>query len=70
MKKSILPVTADNSVDYPRGAENDRSVHLDRVVGGKNAATTEDLRTAMVYYRSLFEELVQVPAAVEWNEAA
>jgi hypothetical protein len=32
---------------------------------GKNATTTDDLETAMMHYRSLFEELVQVSAAVE-----
>jgi hypothetical protein len=37
---------------------------------GKDAATTEDLRTAMIHYRSLFEELVQVPATVERKEVA
>jgi len=37
---------------------------------GKESATTEDLRTAMIHYRSLFEELVQVPASVERKEVA
>jgi hypothetical protein len=37
---------------------------------GKDAATTEDLRTAMIHYRSLFEELVQVPTIVERKEVA
>jgi hypothetical protein len=37
---------------------------------GKNEATTEELRTAMIHYRSLFEELVQVPATVESKEVA
>jgi hypothetical protein len=32
---------------------------------GKDAATTEDLRTAMIHYRSLFEELVQVSTIKE-----
>jgi hypothetical protein len=37
---------------------------------GKDAATTEDLRTAMIHYRSLFEELVQVPLIAERKEVA
>jgi hypothetical protein len=28
---------------------------------GSGEASTEDLRSAMIYYRSLFEELVQMP---------
>jgi hypothetical protein len=32
---------------------------------GKDAANTEDLRTAMIHYRSLFEELMQVPTIIE-----
>lgn len=37
---------------------------------GNNGASTEDLRTAMIHYRSLFEELVQVPTIVERKEVA
>ena len=55
---------ADISVDHPRVVENYRSAHEIALRVGKDAATTEDLRTAMIHYRSLFEELVQVPAAV------
>jgi hypothetical protein len=36
----------------------------------KGAATTEDLRTAMIQYRSLLEELVQVPTSVEMKAVA
>src|ERR1039457_2746525 len=57
---------ADISVDHPRVVENYRSAHEIALRVGKDAATTtEDLRTAMIHYRSLFEELVQVPATVE-----
>jgi hypothetical protein len=56
---------ADISVDHPRVVENYRSAHEIALSVGKNEATTEDLRTAMIHYRSLFEELVQVPATVE-----
>jgi hypothetical protein len=50
--------------------ENYRSAHDIALRVGKDAATTEDLRTAMIHYRSLFEELVQAPAAVETKAVA
>ncbi len=64
---------ADISVDHPRVVENYRSGHeiaLRVLKVGKEEATTEELRTAMIHYRSLFEELVQVPVSVERKEVA
>jgi hypothetical protein len=61
---------ADISVDHPRVVENYRSAHDIALRVGKNAASTEDLRAAMIHYRSLFEELVQVPTIVERKEVA
>ena len=61
---------ADISVDHPRVVENYRSAHEIAQRVGKDAASTEDLRTAMIHYRSLFEELVQVAAGVERKEVA
>ena len=61
---------ADISVDHPRVVENYRSAHEIALRVGKDAATTEDLRTAMIHYRSLFEELVQVPTIVESKKVA
>ena len=61
---------ADISVDHPRVVENYRSAHQIALRVGKDQATTEDLRTAMIHYRSLFEELVQVPTMVERKEVA
>ena len=61
---------ADISVDHPRVVANYRSAHEIAVRLGKGEANTEDLRTAMIHYRSLFEELVQVPIAVEIKEVA
>jgi hypothetical protein len=55
---------ADISVDHPRVVENYRSAHEIALRLGKDQATTEDLRTAMIHYRSLFEELAQVPTTV------
>jgi hypothetical protein len=60
----------DISVDHPRVVENFRSAHQIALRVGKDQATTEDLRTAMIHYRSLFEELVQVPTTVEKKEVA
>jgi hypothetical protein len=61
---------ADISVDHPRVVENYRSAHAIALRVGKDQATTEELRTAMIHYRSLFEELVQVTVAVERKEVA
>lgn len=61
---------ADISVDHPRVVENYRCAHEIAVRVGKDSTTTEDLRTAMIHYRSLFEELVQVPAPVERKQVA
>jgi hypothetical protein len=55
---------ADISVDHPRVVENYRSAHEIALRLRKDQVTTEDLRTAMIHYRSLFEELVQVPTIV------
>ena len=52
---------ADISVDHPLVLENYRTAHAIalRQLGGK--ATTEELRQAMVHYRTLFEELINEP---------
>src|SRR5271170_4252578 len=49
---------ADISVNYPAVVQNYRAA---RVIVGRHSqgqSTTEDLRQAMVYYRSLFDELL------------
>ena len=51
---------ADISVDHPRVVENYRSAHDIALRVGGSEVTTEGLRTAMINYRSLFDELVQV----------
>jgi hypothetical protein len=61
--------TADISVDHPRVAENYRSAHKIALRLGRGEASTEDLRTAMIHYRSLFEELVQETSAKEKDAA-
>jgi hypothetical protein len=61
---------ADISVDHPRVVENYRLAHQIALRVGSDQATTEELRTAMIHYRSLFEELVQVPVVVERKKVA
>ncbi|MDT8067376.1 MAG: hypothetical protein ROO76_04345 [Terriglobia bacterium] len=61
---------ADISVDHPRVVANYRSAHEIALRAGKDVATTEDLRTAMIHYRSLFEELMRTPTPVEKKEVA
>ena len=60
---------ADISVDHPRVVENYRSAHEIAGRAGKSEATTEELRTAMIHYRSRLEELVELPT-VERKEVA
>ena len=61
---------ADISVDHPRVVANYRSAHEIALRLGKGEANTEDLRTGMIHYRSLFDELAQVPVAVDMKEVA
>jgi hypothetical protein len=56
---------ADISVGYPKVVENYRSANAILLRLGRGQASTEDLRSAMIYYRSLFEELVQIQAPLE-----
>ncbi|MGB8772141.1 MAG: hypothetical protein WCC92_21205 [Candidatus Korobacteraceae bacterium] len=51
---------ADISVDHPRVVENYRSAHDIALRLGRDEASTEDMRNAMIHYRSLFDELVQM----------
>src|ERR1700687_3400341 len=59
----------DISVDHPRVVENYRLAHALALRIGKDQASTEDLRTAMIHYRALFDELAQ-PPLVERKEVA
>ena len=61
---------ADISVDHPRVVANYRSAHEIALRLGNGEGTTEDLRTAMIHYRSLVDELVQVPTAGAMKEVA
>jgi hypothetical protein len=61
---------ADISVNHPRLVEYYRSAHGVAVRLGKDEASTEDLRTAMIQYRSLFDELVEVKTPGEIKAVA
>lgn len=50
---------ADLSVDHPVVVENYRAAHDIALRHGRGEASTEDLRKAMVHYRSLFEDLLE-----------
>ncbi len=50
---------ADVSVTYPRVMENYRLAHAVAVRPGRVDASTEELRTAMIQYRAIFDELIQ-----------
>jgi hypothetical protein len=52
---------ADISVDHPLVLENYRAAHQSAVRQTKGQANTEDLRQAMIHFRTLFEELVREP---------
>lgn len=52
---------ADISVDHPMVLENYRAAHEIALRQTRGQATTEDLRQAMVHYRTLFEELISEP---------
>lgn len=54
---------ADISVDHPLVLENYRTAHAIALRQTQGQASTEDLRLAMIHYRSLFEELVSEPPA-------
>ena len=50
---------ADLSVGYPTVVENYRAGHSIVLRHADGQATTEELRQAMIHYRTLFEELLQ-----------
>jgi hypothetical protein len=50
----------DLSVDHPSVVDHYRQAHAIAGRDASSAASTEDLRQAVVYYRALFEELLDV----------
>ena len=61
---------ADISVDHPLVLENYRTAHEIALRQAKGQANTEDLRQAMIHYRTLFEELVGAPELAHAKTAA
>jgi hypothetical protein len=61
---------ADISVDHPLVLENYRTAHEIALRQRKGQANTEDLRQAMIHYRTLFEELVGEPELARTKTAA
>jgi hypothetical protein len=61
---------ADISVDHPLVLTNYRVAHEIALRQTQGKATTEDLRQAMIHYRTLFEELVGEPEMVHAKSAS
>lgn len=55
----------DVSVNHPTVVQQYRAAHEIVLRHGKGGASTEDMRKAMVYYRSLFEELLGPTKSVQ-----
>jgi hypothetical protein len=53
----------DISVDHPHVVRNYRAAHEIAVRRDRGQASTEDLRKALVYYRDLFDELLEAHVA-------
>jgi hypothetical protein len=69
-KDSFDQRAADVSVTYPRVMENYRTAHAIAVRTQGIEASTEEFRTAMIQFRAIFEELVQVQNPQEIRSAA
>jgi hypothetical protein len=61
---------ADISVDHPLVMENYRTAHAIAVRQTQGQANTEDLRQAMIHYRTLFEDLVSEPEVARAKSAS
>ena len=61
---------ADLSVRHPQLVDPYRTAHGTTVSAAKNEATTEELRTAMIHYRALFDELLQIKAPIVQQQVA
>lgn len=59
---------ADISVGYPELVTNYRAAHAIALKNEQKTADTEELRQAMVYYKSLFTELVVTEQPVEMEK--
>jgi hypothetical protein len=61
---------ADISADHPAVVSNYRAAREIALRNRAGKATTEDIRQAMVHYRSLFEELLETPEPATHKETA
>lgn len=61
---------ANVSVAYPGMVEDYRSAHAIAARSGRGEASTEELRTAMIQYRSLFDELVKADVTIQTRSVA
>jgi len=59
---------ADLSVNYPELVSNYRAARAIAIKNEQQQADTEELRQAMIYYRSLFKELLGLEEPVEIKE--
>jgi len=53
---------ADVSVDHPQVVTHYRAAHQVATRDGKMPASTEELRTALLHYRALFDDLLSAPS--------
>ena len=60
--------SADISVDHPEVVSNYRAAREIAVRNNGGKATTEDIRQAMIHYRSLFEELLDTAEPTRHTE--
>lgn len=58
------------SVDYPDVVDNYRAAHGVRELSGTQQASTEDLREALLRYRSLFDQLLKAESAASPRDEA
>ena len=69
-KDSFNQRAADVSVLYPGVMENYRAAHAIAVRPFRGEASTEELRTAMIQYRAIFDQIVQAQSPQEKKSAA
>ena len=69
-KDSFEQRAADVSVLYAGVTKNYRAAHAIAVLPYRGEASTEKLRTAMIQYRAIFDEIVQAQSPQERKSAA
>jgi hypothetical protein len=59
---------ADISVNHPDVVTNYRSAHAISLANAQGQASTEDLRTAMIHYRALYDDLLETTDTERANQ--